>query len=336
MPNWKRNGWKNLKEACVANKSLRIALDAAIAMHRRADFSWVKAHSGLVHNEIAGTLAPRGIKGSSYCPTNRFDVLPADTGPEDVFDAQSVIPIVTQVEEWDEEILLPPFSSRVTSLGLEQDEKREIEESTFNSFSRNVLRNSSAPVSDDSDVQQGEDTLVMTGEMRVASNEEQEEQGELEPEPEVTTLPTIEFKPWSGNWTWTHPLEADRREKAERLAFQQEFGWMREADHCLIGHGPHPVAWERFIGNAGQIGSRHFKAIECRKPQEDQGVSLEDTYIGLAIVIWNQSSVAPLDRLAGHQCQWKCLDNCLNGCSGIFRKDAKWIWSLKRKRFRKR
>jgi ribonuclease HI len=74
MPKWKRNGWKNSKKAGVANKSLWIALDAAIAIHERVEFSWVKAHSGLVHNEVADTLATRGFKGSTYCPTDRFDV----------------------------------------------------------------------------------------------------------------------------------------------------------------------------------------------------------------------------------------------------------------------
>jgi ribonuclease HI len=31
MPNWKRNGWKNAKNARIVNKSLWIALDAEIA-----------------------------------------------------------------------------------------------------------------------------------------------------------------------------------------------------------------------------------------------------------------------------------------------------------------
>jgi hypothetical protein len=115
----------------------------------------------------------------------------------------------------------------------------------------------------------------MTAWMLVVSNEEREEQEE--PESEVATLPTIEFKPWSGNWTWPQALEADRREKAELLAFDLEFAWMKEADHCLIGHGPHPVKWERLISNAERSEGLCFRAIESRKPPEDQGVSLEDT-----------------------------------------------------------
>jgi ribonuclease HI len=69
MPKWKLNGWKNSKKAGVANKSLWLGLESAIERHRRVEFSWVKAHSGLIHNEIADTLATRGVKG---VPTARY------------------------------------------------------------------------------------------------------------------------------------------------------------------------------------------------------------------------------------------------------------------------
>jgi hypothetical protein len=121
----------------------------------------------------------------------------------------------------------------------------------------------------------GEDTVIMKGGMRVVSDDEST------PEEEAATQPTKEFRPWSGKWTWPQALEADRSEKAEQLAVQQEFGWMKEADHCLMGHGPHPVTLERFISNAEGSVDLHFKAIECRKPPEDQGVSTEDTYMEL-------------------------------------------------------
>jgi ribonuclease HI len=83
MPKWKKNGWRNSKKAGVANKSLWLALDAAVARHRRIEFTWVKAHSGLIHNEIADTLATRGVKGGTYCPIDWFDKLPPDTEEED-------------------------------------------------------------------------------------------------------------------------------------------------------------------------------------------------------------------------------------------------------------
>jgi ribonuclease HI len=65
MPKWKKNGWRDAKKAGVANKSLWLALDAAVARHRHIEFTWVKAHSGILHNEIADTLATRGVKGST-------------------------------------------------------------------------------------------------------------------------------------------------------------------------------------------------------------------------------------------------------------------------------
>jgi ribonuclease HI len=67
MPKWKTNGWKNSKRAGIANKSLWLALDEVIGLHGRVEFSWVKAHSGPIHNEIADELATRGVKGWSYC-----------------------------------------------------------------------------------------------------------------------------------------------------------------------------------------------------------------------------------------------------------------------------
>jgi hypothetical protein len=66
-------------------------------------------------------------------------------------------------------------------------------------------------------------------------------------------------------------------------------------------------------------------AIESLKPPEDQRVSLEDTHMGSAIVIWNQSNVAAL-----RQIDWE------TGCSVIYQEAVMWIWSLKRRRFGKR
>jgi hypothetical protein len=75
----------------------------------------------------------------------------------------------------------------------------------------------------------GADTLIVTGDMSA--------EDEVVPAPEST----IAFKPLSGNWTWPQALEADRREKEEQCAFELEFGWMREADRYLLGHGPYTV-----------------------------------------------------------------------------------------------
>jgi ribonuclease HI len=98
MPKWKRNGWKNSKKAGVANKLSWLAVDAAIARHERVELSWVKAHSGLLHNEIADTLATKGVKGGTYCPTDWFDALPPDTETEDDPTLQ-LTEVITQGEE---------------------------------------------------------------------------------------------------------------------------------------------------------------------------------------------------------------------------------------------
>jgi hypothetical protein len=103
-------------------------------------------------------------------------------------------------------------------------------------------------------------TLVLTGDMSVVD--------------EVVSEPTIEFKSWEGNWTWPQALEA-------------EFGWMKEADQCLLGHGRHPVTWERFVDESERNGERRFKAIEQRKPPEE-------TFMGLAIVVWSRTQVTAL------------------------------------------
>jgi ribonuclease HI len=58
-------------------------LETAIARHRCVEFAWVKAHSGLLHNEIADTQATRGVNRTSYYPTDWFDELPGDTEQED-------------------------------------------------------------------------------------------------------------------------------------------------------------------------------------------------------------------------------------------------------------
>jgi ribonuclease HI len=99
MPKWKRNGWRNSKKAGIANKSLWLGLDAAIARHERVEFTRVKAHSGLIHNEIADTLATRGVKGKSYCPVTWFDQLPADTETEDDLSILQT-EVITQTDEF--------------------------------------------------------------------------------------------------------------------------------------------------------------------------------------------------------------------------------------------
>jgi ribonuclease HI len=60
LRNWKKNGWKTAAKKPVKNADLWQALDAASEKHK-IDWQWVKGHSGHRENEIADTLANRGI-----------------------------------------------------------------------------------------------------------------------------------------------------------------------------------------------------------------------------------------------------------------------------------
>jgi ribonuclease HI len=99
---WKRNGCENGKKAPGANKSLWMELDSEIDRHRNVEFSWVKAHSGISHNEIADQLATRGVQGSSFFPTRKFDVLPEDSEMEDDKDLKKQLKRTARIMQEDE------------------------------------------------------------------------------------------------------------------------------------------------------------------------------------------------------------------------------------------
>ncbi len=58
--NWKRNGWRTAAKKPVKNSDLWQELDQLVAQHDVA-WDWVKGHSGHPENELADTLANRGI-----------------------------------------------------------------------------------------------------------------------------------------------------------------------------------------------------------------------------------------------------------------------------------
>ncbi|MET0104616.1 MAG: ribonuclease HI [Sedimenticola sp.] len=58
--NWKRNGWKTAAKKPVKNEDLWRELDALVAQHD-VEWAWVKGHSGHPENELADTLANKGI-----------------------------------------------------------------------------------------------------------------------------------------------------------------------------------------------------------------------------------------------------------------------------------
>ncbi len=60
MANWKKRGWKTAAKKPVKNVDLWQRLDDALAPHQ-VKWHWVKGHSGHPENELADTLANRGI-----------------------------------------------------------------------------------------------------------------------------------------------------------------------------------------------------------------------------------------------------------------------------------
>jgi len=60
LKGWKKNGWKTAAKQPVKNADLWKALDEQVARHQ-VEWCWVKGHSGHVENEIADTLANRGV-----------------------------------------------------------------------------------------------------------------------------------------------------------------------------------------------------------------------------------------------------------------------------------
>ena len=60
IDNWKKNNWKSSTKKDIKNKDLWLLLDKYVSMHEVKWF-WVKGHSGHEENEIADTLANRGI-----------------------------------------------------------------------------------------------------------------------------------------------------------------------------------------------------------------------------------------------------------------------------------
>ena len=60
IDNWKKNNWKSSTKKDVKNKDLWLLLDKHVSKHEVKWF-WVKGHSGHEENEIADTLANRGI-----------------------------------------------------------------------------------------------------------------------------------------------------------------------------------------------------------------------------------------------------------------------------------
>lgn len=60
LEGWKKRGWKTAGKKPVMNPDLWQRLDLALARHK-ADWIWVKGHSGHAENERADELARQAI-----------------------------------------------------------------------------------------------------------------------------------------------------------------------------------------------------------------------------------------------------------------------------------
>jgi ribonuclease HI len=335
MPKWRRNGWRNSKKAGIANKSLWLGLEAAIARHRRVEFTWVKAHSGLLHNEIADTLATRGVKGSTYCPINWFDQLPEDTETED----DPNIPlteVITQTEEFgaDEEHL-PSFETPAMVYGFNDEEAAERAEERDRSirhFLYEQCGNSSTPNSEDEEYHETNGTVLIQNGWAVLGNggpEPQEQNGDPEVnsqwgnsrwtmveetqeqdqeldfslqmrrENEEVQMESVAPSPWSSTWRQA------RAEAEHRRAMEERFSWMKDADLQMLYLGLEPYPWEQFAEEVAKSGETEFQAIEQRGSTEDvfrtevpEGML---SVVGPALVVRSRTIVTALKMVSGKE-----------------------------------
>jgi ribonuclease HI len=320
MPKWKRNGWRNAKKAGVANKSLWLALEAAIARHRRVEFTWVKAHSGILHNEIADTLATRGVKGGTYCATSRFDQLPEDTETED----DPNIPlteVITQTEEFGpDDLHLPAFGTLAVTYGLNDEEAAERTEERDRSirhFLHDQCNNSSTPVSEDEEFHDANDTVIIQNGWAVLGNggpdpqdqeqepttadQEQDKESEyslsIRREGEEMSMGAEEApSPWSSTW-------AQALEEAKHLRETEErFSWMKEADAQMLHLGLEPYPWEQFAEEVAKTGETEFQVIEQRGSAEEvlrANLPLEmNSIIGATLVVRSRTIVTALKMVS--------------------------------------
>lgn len=61
LANWKKNGWKTANKKPVKNADLWKQLDVLSKQHD-VEWRWVKGHSGHRENDIADTLANKGVE----------------------------------------------------------------------------------------------------------------------------------------------------------------------------------------------------------------------------------------------------------------------------------
>jgi hypothetical protein len=110
-------------------------------------------------------LATRGVNGPTNCPTRILEELPEDSEREDGPEMKNVEPVITQDDEWDEDEHLPTFGMRVDGRNAASEEDRAQKQAIVDSFSRDVLGNSSMEAGeDDSEIMANPDSnTIITG-----------------------------------------------------------------------------------------------------------------------------------------------------------------------------
>jgi hypothetical protein len=266
--------------AGVANKALWLALKTAIARHRHIEFTWVKAHSGLSHNEIGDTLATRGVKGGTYCPTDWFDELAPDTEQED----DPSIPnteVITQTEEWADEEHLPTFGTREIVYGFNEEETAEAAETLaaaeaaehekaqdrgLRHFLHEVMGNSSTPVTEDEDDHVEAGIPVVKPGMTVVDVDSELPEPSRDPEFHLQEghVGAVDLPAPVAPYAWSSTWAQAREEAARRQAEEERFSWMKDADLQMLSMGLEPVPWEQFAEAISHTGESQFQAIEQR------------------------------------------------------------------------
>jgi hypothetical protein len=94
----------DLKKVGVTNAILWRKLETAIARTERVQFTWVKAHSGILLNECGDQLATRGVKGSSHGTIAPIPINELESQQELEMDDDDI----TQWDDWHVTDQLPP------------------------------------------------------------------------------------------------------------------------------------------------------------------------------------------------------------------------------------
>jgi ribonuclease HI len=77
VPKWQRNCWTNAQGKSVANQAFWGAILLADKSQRKIEWTWVKAHGGILLSECADMLATKGVNAEPMHPGSAQFVVPA-------------------------------------------------------------------------------------------------------------------------------------------------------------------------------------------------------------------------------------------------------------------